>query len=62
MTDLIEKLKEIAIRASQTDAPYIKRAVDRIQALEAELAVHKEDVTDWQVSVANQMRRRKDDK
>ena len=62
MTDLIEKLKEIAVRTNQSDAPFIERAIDRIEELEAELAGHKEDITDWQVSVKNQMRRRKDDK
>jgi hypothetical protein len=62
MTDLIEKLKEIAVRANQSDAPFIERAIDHIKELETELAGHKEDITDWQVSVENQMRRRKDDK
>ena len=62
MSDLIKKLREIAARASQLDAPFIERAIDRIEELENELAGHKEDITDWQVSVQNQMRRRKDDK
>jgi len=62
MTDLIEKLKEIAVRANESDAPFIERAIDRIEELEAELTVHQEDITDWQVSVEKQMRRRKDDK
>lgn len=62
MSDLIKKLKEIAARASQLDAPYIQRAIDHIEKLEDELAGYKEDITDWQVSVQNQMRRRKDDK
>ncbi len=61
VTDLIEKLKEIALRANETDAPFIERAIDRIEELEAELTSHKEDVTDWQVSVEKQMRRRRDD-
>ena len=61
-TDLIEKLKEIALRANDSDAPYIKRAIDRIEELEAELTGHKEDVTDWRASVEKQMRRRRDDK
>ena len=62
MTDLIEKLKEIAVRANESDAPFIERAIDRIEELEAELNDHKEDITNWQVSVEKQMRRRKDDK
>jgi len=62
MTDLIEKLKEIAVRANQSDAPFIEKAIDRIEELEAQLTGHREDITDWQVSVENQMRRRKDDK
>ncbi len=62
MTDLIEKLKEIAVRANESDAPFIERAIDRIEELEAELTDHQEDITDWQVSVEKQMRRRKDDK
>ena len=62
MTDLIEKLKEIAVRANESDAPYIERAIDRIEELEAELTGHKEDITNWQVSVEKQMRRRRDDK
>ena len=62
MTDLIEKLKEIAVRASESDAPFIERAIDRIVELEANLTSYEEDITDWQVSVEKQMRRRKDDK
>jgi hypothetical protein len=62
MTDLIEKLKEIATRANESDAPFIERAIDRIEKLEAELTSHKEDTTDWRASVENQMRRRRDDK
>jgi len=62
MTDLIEKLKEIAIRANDSDASFIKRAIDRIEELEAELTGHKEDTTDWRASVEKQMRRRRDDK
>ncbi len=62
MTDLIEKLKEIAVRANESDAPFIERAIDRIEELEAELTGHKEDITNWQVSVEKQMRRRRDDK
>ena len=62
MTDLLEKLKEIAVRANESDAPFIERAIDRIEELEAELTGHKEDITNWQVSVEKQMRRRKDDK
>jgi hypothetical protein len=62
VTDLIEKLKEIAVRANETDAPFIERAIDRIEELEAELTGHKEDITNWQSSVKKQMRRRRDDK
>ena len=62
MTDLIEKLKEIAVRANETDAPYIERAIDRIEELEAELTGHRKDTTNWQSSVKKQMRRRRDDK
>jgi predicted transcriptional regulator len=61
MTDLIEKLKEIAKRANDSDSPFIERAIDRIEELEAELAGHKEDNTDWRASVEKQMRRRRDD-
>lgn len=62
MTDLIEKLKEIAVRASESDASFIERAIDRIVELEAKQTGYEEDITDWQVSVEKQMRRRKDDK
>ena len=62
MTDLIEKLKEIAKRANDSDAPFIERAIVRIEELEAELISHKEDTTNWRASVENQMRRRRDDK
>ena len=62
MTDLIEKLKEIAVRANESDALFIGRAIDRIEELEAELAGHKDDVTDWQVAVEEQMGRRKADR
>jgi len=61
MTDLIEKLKEIAVRANESDAPFIEKAIDRIVELEADLSGHEEDITNWQVSVEKQMRRRKDD-
>ncbi|MCK4709971.1 MAG: hypothetical protein KAU21_15230 [Gammaproteobacteria bacterium] len=61
MINLIEKLKVIAVQANKTDAPFIEAAVDRINELEAKLAHYEEDITDWQVSVATQMRRRKDD-
>ena len=62
MADLIEKLREIALRANEADAPFIKRAIDRIEELEADLADYQDDITNWQVSVEKQMRRRKDDK
>ncbi len=61
-TDLIEKLKEIAVRANDSDAPYIQRAIDRIEELEAELTGFKEDITDWRTAVEKQMKRRRDDK
>lgn len=62
MSDLIEKLKVIAVQANQSDALIIKAAIDRIQELEAKLNDYEEDVTDWHFSVESQMRRRKDDK
>ncbi len=62
MTDLIEKLKEIAVQARESDAPFIEAAIDRIEELEAELTGYKQDITDWQVAVEKQMRRRRDDK
>jgi hypothetical protein len=62
MTDLLEKLKIIAIRADESDAPLIEGAIDRIKELEAKLARYEEDVTDWQVAVESQMGRRSDDK
>ena len=62
MTDLVEKLKEIAVRASESDALFIEKAIDRIAELEANLIGYEEDITDWQASVETQMRRRKDDK
>jgi hypothetical protein len=61
MTDLIEKLREIAGRVNESDAPFIEKAIDRIVELEADLSGHEEDITSWQVSVEKQMRRRKDD-
>lgn len=61
MTNLIEKLKEIAVRANDSDAPFIETAIDRIEELEAELTGYKEDTTDWRASVEKQMRRRRDD-
>jgi hypothetical protein len=62
MSDLIEKLKVIAVQANKSDALIIKSAIDRIQELEAKLSDYEEDVTDWHFSVESQMRRRKDDK
>ena len=61
MTDLIEKLKVMALQANKSDALVINAAVARIQELEAKLSDYEEDITDWQVSVQSQMRRRKDD-
>lgn len=62
MTDLLEKLKKIATEADVSDAPFIEAAIGRIKELEAELGGHRDDVTDWQAAVENQMGRRKDDK
>ena len=62
MINLIEKLKVIAAEAHETDASVIDAAVKRIEELETKLAVYEDDITDWQVSVETQMRRRKDDK
>ena len=60
--DLVEKLKEIAERASDTDAPHIYRAIKRIEELEAEITGYREDVTDWRAAVEKQMTRREDDR
>lgn len=62
MIDLIEKLKVIALKAHESDAAFINAAIDRIKELEAKLKLYEEDVTDWQGSVATQMRRRRDDR
>jgi len=62
MINLIEKLKLIATGAHDTDEPVIKAAIKRIQELETKLDEYEEDITDWQVSVEAQMRRRKDDR
>ena len=62
MSDLIEKLKVIAEQAHASDAPFIEAAIDRIKEMEAKLAHHEEDITDWQNSVETQMRRRRDDR
>ena len=62
MTDLFEKLKEIAERSSTADAPYVKAAAYRIKDLETKLARYEEDITDWQVAVEAQMGRSKDGK
>ncbi len=62
MINLIEKLKVIAVEAHETDAPVIEAAIDRINELEAKLAIYEDDITDWQGAVETQMRRRKDDK
>lgn len=61
MINLIEKLMVIAVGAHETDAPVIEAAIQRIQELETKLSVYEDDITDWQVSVEAQMRRRKDD-
>jgi hypothetical protein len=62
MIDLIERLKVIAVQAHKSDARIIEAAIDRIKELEAKLTQYEEDITDWQVSVETQMRRRRDDK
>ena len=62
MTDLLKKLKEIAMRTDESDASFIKAAIGRINELEAKLASYEEDITDWQVAVETQMGRKKDDK
>lgn len=62
MIDLIEKLMVMAARARKSDAQIIEAAIDRIRELEDKLSDFEEDITDWQYSVENQMRRRKDDK
>ena len=62
MTELIEKLKEIAVRAKDSDALFIQRAIDRIEELEAELTGYQEDITDWRAAVDRQMGRRRDGK
>ena len=60
MTDLIEKLTEMAARADDADALYIRMAIDRIEKLEAELHGYREDITDWRDAVEKQMRRKRD--
>jgi hypothetical protein len=62
MSDLIERLKVIAVQAHKSDARFIEAAIDRIKELEAKMTHYEEDITDWQVSVETQMRRRRDDK
>ena len=62
MTDLLKKLKEIAMRTDESDAPFIEAAIGRINELEAKLAGYEEDITDWQVAVETQMGRKKDNK
>ena len=61
-TDLIEKLKEITLRANESDAQYIQKAIDHIEEMEAELSGYREDMTDWRDAVEKQMRRRRDDR
>ena len=61
-TDLIEKLKEITVRANETDAQTIQKAIDHIEELESELCGYREDMTDWRDAVEKQMRRRRDDR
>lgn len=61
MMKLIEKLMVMAAKANKSDALTIEAAIDRIMELEAKLSNYEDDITDWQGSVATQMRRRKDD-
>jgi hypothetical protein len=62
MTDLLEKLRQIAKQASESDAQVIEAAIDHIEELKIKLTRYEEDVTDWQVAVETQMGRRLDDK
>ena len=62
MSDLIERLKVIAVQAHKSDARFIEAAIDRINELEAKMTHYEEDITDWQVSVETQMRRRRNDR
>ena len=60
MISLIEKLKAIASRADNSDAPALKEAIDHIQEMEDKLSDYEEDITDWQMSVKKQMGREDD--
>ncbi|MDJ0882005.1 MAG: hypothetical protein QNJ56_10180 [Gammaproteobacteria bacterium] len=62
MINLIAKLKVLASQSQKSDAQTIQAAIDRIKELEVKLAEYEEDITDWQVTVEQQMRRRKDDR
>ena len=62
MNELLEKLKQIAIKADDSDAPFIEAAIGRIKELEAKMVSYEDDVTDWQAAVETQMGRSKDDK
>ncbi len=62
MIDLIGRLNVIAAQADASDARIIEAAIDRIKELEAKLAHYEEDISEWQISVETQMRRRRDDK
>jgi hypothetical protein len=62
MTDLLEKLKEISIQTNESDAPFIIAAIDLIKELEAKLATHEDDTTDWHAAVEAQMGDRKNNK
>lgn len=62
MTDLIDKLREIARQVSASDALVIESAIKRIRDLEDKLSDYEEDITDWQFSVEQQMNRGKDNK
>ncbi len=58
--NLIENLKNIAVRVDESDKSIIEAAIVRLEELEAKLIRYEDDTTDWQASVETQMRRRTD--
>ena len=60
MNELVEKLKIMALKASEPDASTLEAAAEHIEKLEAKLYNFQEDVTDWKNSVERQMKRRRD--
>ncbi|MBE9565076.1 MAG: hypothetical protein IMF17_07500 [Proteobacteria bacterium] len=62
MSNLVEKLKIIAVQGNKSYTPVIEAAIDRIQELEAKLSDYEEDITDWQNVVEQQMKHRTDNK